>query len=60
MLSVLEDMDPANVTGRGGRTYKSGILHKIDVIRKAIELHNPDKNDVIDVLSKVGGLIFAA
>ncbi len=55
VLSVLEDIDPANVTGRGAGLTSQGILHKIDVIRKAIELHNPDKNDVIDVLSKVGG-----
>ena len=32
---------------------------KIQTIRHAIELHRPDPDDVIDVLSKVGGLDIA-
>lgn len=55
VLSVLENVEPDAVTGRGAGLTSDGIIHKIDVIRKAIKLHNPDKNDVIDVLSKVGG-----
>lgn len=55
VLSVLENVDPGTVTGRGAGLTSQGIIHKADVIRKAIKLHNPDKNDVIDVLSKVGG-----
>ena len=33
---------------------------KIEVIKKSIELHKPDKNDIFDVISKVGGYDIAA
>ena len=38
----------------------TGLSTKKEVIKKGIELNNPKKDDVIDVLSKVGGLDLAA
>ncbi len=38
----------------------AGFLRKKQVITDALALHRPDKNDVLDVLSKVGGLDIAA
>ena len=38
----------------------AGFLRKKQVITDALDLHRPDKNDVLDVLSKVGGLDIAA
>ena len=36
-----------------------GLGRKINAIKKAIALNNPDRADVIDVLAKVGGLDIA-
>ena len=60
VLSVLLDADVETVTGRGGGITEEAFLVKKDTIRRAIELNQPDKNDVVDVLSKVGGFDLAA
>lgn len=59
ITSVLLGEDPAKVTGRGAGLTSAGLEKKIAVIRKAIQLHQPEKTDVLDVLSKVGGLDIA-
>lgn len=56
IVSVLGDFDPSVVTGVGANLPQNKVKHKADVIRKGIALNKPDKNDGIDVLSKVGGL----
>lgn len=60
VLSVLTGMEPKLITGYGGGLTDEGLLHKINVIEKAIAFHNPKQEDVIDVISKVGGLDIAA
>ena len=60
VLSVLLDADVEAVTGRGGGITDASFLKKKQVIRTAIEVNRPDKNDVIDVLAKVGGFDIAA
>ena len=60
VLSVLLDADVEAVTGRGGGITDDSFRKKKEVIRTAIDRNNPDKNDVIDVLSKVGGFDIAA
>ena len=57
VTAVLLEQDPAKVTGRGAGL--SGTGQKISVIRDAIALHKPKKEDPIDVLAKVGGLDIA-
>ena len=59
VASVLLSQDVEKMTGRGAGLSAEGLNRKIDVIRRSIELHQPDKNDVLDVLSKVGGLDIA-
>lgn len=44
-----------DLTGRGTGIDDKAFSHKIAVIKKAIEINNPDPKDAIDVLSKVGG-----
>lgn len=44
-----------DVTGRGTGVDDKTLVHKIEVIKKAIEINSPDPKDGIDVLSKVGG-----
>ena len=59
MASVLLSKDPAEVTGRGAGLSTAGLEHKIEVIRQAIAVNEPDPNDIIDVLSKIGSLDIA-
>jgi nicotinate-nucleotide--dimethylbenzimidazole phosphoribosyltransferase len=44
------------VTGRGTGLDEAGLARKIEVIRAAIALHQPDPADALDVLAKIGGL----
>ena len=60
VLSVLLDADVDTVTGRGGGITDASYLKKKQVIKTAIDVNKPDKNDVIDVLAKVGGFDIAA
>lgn len=59
VTAVLLEQDPAKVTGRGAGLSGAGLEKKISVIRDAIALHKPKKEDPIDVLAKVGGLDIA-
>ena len=60
VLSVLLNADVETVTGRGGGITDESFLKKKQVIKTAIDVNKPDKNDVIDVLAKVGGFDLAA
>ena len=60
IAALLMEKKPREVTGRGAGLSNEGLQRKIAVIEKAIALHKPDKDDIIDVLSKVGGLDIAA
>ncbi|MBR4896895.1 MAG: nicotinate-nucleotide--dimethylbenzimidazole phosphoribosyltransferase, partial [Clostridia bacterium] len=48
------------VTGYGAGLSEEGLRRKIEVIREGIRLNQPDPEDPVDVLSKVGGLDLAA
>jgi len=56
IISVISKMDPFDITGRGAGLGEGGIEHKVNIIRKAIEVNQPNRDDGIDILSKVGGL----
>lgn len=60
ILSVILDKPVAEVTGRGSGLTDAGLLRKQKAIEQAIQVNQPDKEDVIDVLSKVGGFDIAA
>ena len=60
VLSVLLNADVEAVTGRGGGITDESFRKKKQVIRNAIAINHPDKDDVVDVLSKVGGFDLAA
>ena len=60
VLAVLMDEAAQNVTGRGSGLTDEGLNRKLNAITKAIKVNCPDKNDVLDVLSKVGGFDIAA
>lgn len=60
VLAVLMNVDVETVTGRGGGLTDEAFLRKKEVIRQAIALNQPNREDVVDVLSKVGGFDIAA
>ena len=59
VVSVLLGKPVEEMTGRGAGLNREGFNKKILTIKNAIQLHNPDSEDAIDVLSKVGGLDLA-
>ena len=59
VASVLLGKPVEDMTGRGAGLSGEGLVRKINAIKKAIALNNPDRADVIDVLAKVGGLDIA-
>lgn len=59
VASVLLGRSVEEMTGKGAGLSSAGLDRKVKVIKEAIMLHKPDKADVIDVLSKVGGLDIA-
>ncbi|HZF89250.1 nicotinate-nucleotide--dimethylbenzimidazole phosphoribosyltransferase [Streptomyces sp.] len=60
LISVFTGTDPAEVTGRGTGINDETLARKTEVVRRAIELHQPDPADPIGVLAAIGGLEHAA
>lgn len=60
VLAVLLDADVEAVTGRGGGINDDGFRRKKEVIRQGIAINHPNREDAVDVLSKVGGFDIAA
>ncbi|MFJ2161803.1 nicotinate-nucleotide--dimethylbenzimidazole phosphoribosyltransferase [Streptomyces sp. NPDC087856] len=60
LISVFTDTDPAEVTGRGTGINDETLARKTEVVRRAIDLHQPDPADPIGVLAAVGGFEHAA
>lgn len=55
MASVFTGSDAKEVVGIGANLPPSRIDNKVDVVRRAIAINQPNPRDGIDVLSKVGG-----
>lgn len=53
--SVILSKKVEEVTGKGAGLSKKGLEHKVNIIKKAIEINKPKKTDALDVLSKLGG-----
>ncbi len=60
LVAVYTGADPAEVTGRGTGINDEMHARKIDVVRRGLELHQPDPADPIGVLCAFGGLEHAA
>ncbi|MDW2645133.1 nicotinate-nucleotide--dimethylbenzimidazole phosphoribosyltransferase [Citrobacter sp. HN-141] len=55
IVSVLTGSDAEDVVGIGANLPLSRVGNKVDVVRRAIAINQPDSRDGIDVLAKVGG-----
>ncbi|WND38580.1 nicotinate-nucleotide--dimethylbenzimidazole phosphoribosyltransferase [Streptomyces sp. BB1-1-1] len=60
LISVFTGADPADVTGRGTGINDETLARKTEVVRRALDVHQPDPADPIGVLAAVGGFEHAA
>ena len=67
VTSMILDVPPELVTGRGTNISDERLAHKIDVVKQSIEINSKKLNKrfgrkkrALDILSKVGGLEIAA
>lgn len=59
VASVLLNRSVEEMTGRGAGLSGEGLKRKIDAIKRAVKLNEPDPFDPVDVLAKIGGLDIA-
>lgn len=59
ICAVLTNSHPREVVGRGAGLSTESLENKVRVVERAIEVNLPDKNDPIDVLTKIGGFDIA-
>ncbi len=59
MACSLLGFAPDELTGRGAGLSDAGLIRKRNAINRALEINQPDANDPVDVLAKVGGLEIA-
>lgn len=60
IIAVISGKMVAEVTHRGTGIGDLALMNKIRVIEAGLEVNQPDPNDPLDVLAKVGGLEIAA
>jgi nicotinate-nucleotide--dimethylbenzimidazole phosphoribosyltransferase len=56
---VLTGADPVEVTGTGTGIDDEGRRRKVDVVRRALAVNQPDRTDGVAVLAAVGGFEIA-
>ena len=59
VTAALLHLDPAEIAGRGAGLSDAGLERKKKIVRKALEINQPDPSDPVDVLAKVGGFELA-
>lgn len=60
MTAAYLGLKPEEVTGRGSNIDDEKFAHKIEVVRRALEVNKPNPKNLLDVLTKVGGYEFGA
>lgn len=58
ILGAFNRWNAVEVTGRGTNISDERLLHKAEVVQKALDVNRPDPEDGLDVLAKVGGFEF--
>ncbi len=59
ILALLSEGDLEDIVGRGTGITEEMLQKKREVIQQALAERQPDRNDVLDILSKIGGLEIA-
>ena len=60
LIAAFTRVEPGAATGRGTGVDDATYRRKIEVVRRALDLHRPDPADPIGVLAAMGGLEHAA
>jgi nicotinate-nucleotide--dimethylbenzimidazole phosphoribosyltransferase len=60
LISVFADRHPSLTTGRGSGIDDATHEHKVKIVRRALDLHLPDRSAPMEALAAVGGLEHAA
>jgi nicotinate-nucleotide--dimethylbenzimidazole phosphoribosyltransferase len=60
LIATFTGASPAQVTGYGTGIDEQTYAHKVEVVHRALQLHQPDPQDPIGVLAAFGGLEHAA
>lgn len=60
IVAAITGQPVSQVTGRGTGINNEQLAHKAAVIEKALAINQPNPNDALDVLSKVGGFEIGA
>ena len=60
MTAAYLGLEPEAVTGRGTNIDDDKLRHKVEIVRRALEVNAPDSTSLLDVLTKVGGYEFGA
>ena len=60
IVAFYTELPISKVVGRGTGIDDTGLILKQAVIKKSLEVNNPDRENALDVLAKVGGLEIAA
>lgn len=60
ITATILETSPKKVTGRGSNISDARFKNKLKVVRKILQVHDPDPLDAIDVLAAVGGFEFGA
>lgn len=60
ITSLILNLKPEEVTGRGTGVDDNGLKRKIMAIKKGLRVNKPDPKDAVDVLFKVGGFEIGA
>jgi nicotinate-nucleotide--dimethylbenzimidazole phosphoribosyltransferase len=55
IAAAITGRSPGEIVGRGTGVDDRGLKRKIEVVEKALQVNQPDKNDAMDALTKVGG-----
>ncbi len=55
IAAVYLNASAEEVTGRGAGIDNLGLARKINAVKEAVKINSPDKDDPLDVLSKLGG-----
>jgi len=59
LTAFLLGREAEEVTGRGAGLSEEGLARKTSVVKAILNRHSPDRDDPIDILSKIGGLDIA-
>ena len=55
MVAAFLGLTPEEVTGRGANISDARLAHKVEIVRRALDVNRPNPYDGLDVLAKVGG-----